>query len=193
MSDDALCPITDLPQPPRIHVIGTTGAGKTTFASALARHLAVPHIELDALNWRPQWEQTPTDEFRAHVAQALADETWIADGNYSKARDIIWARANTIIWLDYPLALILRRLLIRTIRRGLTHQELWGGNHESLGRTMFSRDSILLWALKTYRRRRTEYARLLTQPTVSHICVLHFTHPGSAAAWLSQHNGSPST
>ena len=51
------------------------------------------------------------------------------------------------------------RLLRRTIRRIATQEELWDtGNRESLRGAFFSRDSILLWALKTHRRNRQRFA-----------------------------------
>src|SRR5258707_12396218 len=61
--------------------------------------------------------------------------------------------------LDLPLSLVMWRLLRRTIRRAATREDLWGtGNRESFMRTFFSRQSILLWALKTHRRNREKFA-----------------------------------
>jgi hypothetical protein len=48
------------------------------------------------------------------------------EGNYSILRDLIWAAADTLVWLDYSLALVFGRLLRRTIRRTLAHEMLWG-------------------------------------------------------------------
>jgi hypothetical protein len=51
------------------------------------------------------------------------------------------------------------RLLRRTAWRVATREELWGtGNRETLGNAFFSRQSILLWALKTHRRNREKFA-----------------------------------
>ncbi len=85
----------------RINVVGVTGSGKTTLARRLSDRLDIPHVELDALFWGPGWTETPDDVFRERVRQALAGERWVVDGNYSRIRDIIWPRADTIIWLDY--------------------------------------------------------------------------------------------
>jgi adenylate kinase family enzyme len=170
----------------RIAVIGTACSGKTTLAAHLAQKLGVRHIELDALNWQPNWTQTPTDVFRARVADALNTDTWVVDGNYCKVRDIVWTRADTIIWLDYPLPVILVRLFRRTVRRVVTREELWNGNRETLRGTLLSRDSLLLWALKTYRRRRRETPMWLARPEHQHLMLIHLTSPRAADRWLAQ-------
>ena len=170
----------------RIVVIGTTCSGKTTLAAQLAHRLGVQHIELDALNWQPNWTQIPTDEFRALVADTLSTDAWVLDGNYSKSRDIVWPRADTIIWLDYPLPVILTRLFKRTLRRVFTREELWNGNRETLRGTLLSRDGLLAWALKTYRRRRKETPLRLARPEYQHLTLIHLTSPQAADHWLAQ-------
>jgi len=112
----------------RISVVGTTGSGKTTFARELAQRLGVPHVELDALHWEPNWTEAPLEVFRARVDLALRGEAWVIDGNYSKVRDIIWSRADTVVWLDYALPIILWQLLKRTLKRVFIREELWGKN-----------------------------------------------------------------
>ncbi len=90
-----------VPLPRKIVVIGSTGSGKTTLALRISEQLQIPHIELDALYWGPNWTETPQDIFREKVAVALAGDEWVVDGNYTKTYDIVWGRADTIIWLDY--------------------------------------------------------------------------------------------
>jgi adenylate kinase family enzyme len=175
-----------LSQPPtgqRIVVIGTTCSGKTTLAAQLAQRLDVGHVELDALHWQPNWTETSLDAFRARVTDALSPSKWVVDGNYSKVRDIVWARADTIIWLDYTLPVILVRLTKRTLRRIITREELWNGNRETLRGTLLRRDSLLLWALKTHRRRRREIPIWLARPEHQHLTVIHLTSPRAADRW----------
>ena len=125
---------------PRIVVVGTTGSGKTVLAGRVAQQLGIRHVELDALHWGPDWEPAPLAVFRQWTAEALNGDAWVVDGNYSKVRDITWARAQTVVWLDYPLVVTLARLSCRTVRRSLTHEELWSGNREELWRALTSRD-----------------------------------------------------
>ena len=168
----------------RIVVVGTTGSGKTTLASELAQQLEVPHVELDALHWEPGWTEAPTDLFRERVTRALSGEAWVTDGNYSAVRDIVWSRADTIVWLDYSLPTILYRLTRRTFRRAFTREELWSGNKERILTQFLSRDSIFLWALKTYRRRRREYPELLSSPEHTHLHLIHLHSPPQERRFL---------
>lgn len=169
----------------RIAVVGSTGSGKTTLARQLARQLSLAHVELDALHWDPNWTQAPTPVFRARTAAALAGSAWAVDGNYSKVRDIVWARAGIVIWLDYALPLILWRLSRRTLWRLLTRVELWNGNREHFREVFFSRDSIILWALTTYRRRRREYPTLFARPEYAHLAVVQLRAPRSTRRLLA--------
>jgi adenylate kinase family enzyme len=169
----------------RVVVVGVTGAGKTTFAQALARQLGVPYVELDALHWGPNWTMPETKEFRARVAPATARPTWVIDGNYARVRDLVWGRADTLVWLDYALPLILWRLFWRTVRRANRRQELWNGNRESLAKAFLSRESLFLWALKTYPRNRATYPRALASPDYAHLRLVRLRNPGEATAWLA--------
>src|SRR5205809_1832315 len=89
--------------PRRVVVVGTTGSGKTTLAGRLAQRLGVPHVELDALHWEANWVEAGDEVFRERAARALTGSAWVVDGNYSKVRDIVWGRADMVVWLDYPL------------------------------------------------------------------------------------------
>lgn len=168
----------------RIAVVGTSGSGKTTTAQHISRILGIPHIELDALYWQENWTETPTARFRAKVEAALIGESWVIDGNYSKVRDVVWSKADTVIWLDYSLLLTLWRINKRTLRRSLTRQTLWHGNRETLWKHFFTRDSLYWWVLKTYSRRKREYPELFAQPDYAHLQVLHFCTPRQTQTWL---------
>ena len=169
----------------RIIVVGTTGAGKTTLALELSRRLGYPHIELDAMYWGPNWTPAPTDVFRQGVAQALSGVAWVADGNYRRARDVIWARADTLVWLDYALPVILWQLLRRALRRVVTQEELWGGNRETWRGQFLSRDSLFLWALTSHPRHSREYPVLVAQPEYAHLSVARLRSPRATREWLA--------
>lgn len=170
--------------PRRIVVVGTTGSGKSTLAGVLAKRLDCPHVELDALHWDPNWTMAPLEVFRTRVADAVAGESWVADGNYSKAAELIWSRAELLVWLDYPLPLVLARLVRRTAHRWLTRQELWNGNRERL-RDHFSRDSLFLWALNAHGRHRREFPARLARPEYAHLKAIHLRSPRETDTWLS--------
>jgi len=171
-------------RPRRVVVVGSTGAGKTTFARTLAAALGVPHIELDAIHWGPVWTPLPAEAFRRQVIAATDGPGWVADGNYSVVRDLLWARADTLVWLDYAPWVVARRLIWRTLRRGIMREELWNGNRESLLRQLFSRDSLFLWAIRTYRRRRREYTALLGRPEYTHLRVVRLRSARAAEQWM---------
>lgn len=167
----------------RITVVGTSASGKTTLARRLAEALDIPHIELDALFWQPDWTPAHQEDLRARVTEALAGDAWIVDGNYSAVRDIIHARADTLIWLDYSLPLVLWRVTSRTTRRLITRAELWNGNRESL-RSVFSRDSIILWALTSWGKNRHRYDALFAQPDAVRFQLIHLRSPRETRRWL---------
>ncbi len=169
----------------RISVIGVSGSGKTTTAAQIAHRLEIPHVELDALYWGSNWREAPLELFRERVTRALRGAAWVVDGNYSKVRDIVWGRADTVVWLDYALLVIMWQLVRRTLQRSLTQEELWSGNRESLRRAFFDRESILLWALETFGRRRREYPALLNQSAHAHLIVVRLRSPRATREWLS--------
>ncbi|UBF29358.1 ATP-binding cassette domain-containing protein [Kovacikia minuta CCNUW1] len=167
----------------RIAIVGTSGAGKTTLARQISQQMGIPHVELDALHWQPNWVETPTEVFQIQVAEALSGDRWVVDGNYNKVRHVIWSRADTIVWLDYPFPVVLGRLLKRTVWRVTTRQELWNGNREGLRET-FSQDSILLWMIRTHWQHRKTYPLLFQQPEYAHLKVVRLSSPQAAQQWL---------
>jgi hypothetical protein len=168
----------------RINVVGSSNAGKTTMARALAMRLGIEHVELDALYWGPGWRPVPIDEFRARVADALAGPEWVADGGYQIARDITWSRADTIVWLDFPLHVILRRWAGRTIRRIRSQDEFWPGtgNRESLRNALLP-GGLVWWILRHHRgKRQRTAARLAARPDLE---VIRLRSPAEAERWLA--------
>jgi adenylate kinase family enzyme len=148
----------------RVAIVGASGNGKTTLGRELARRLDVPFVELDALHHGPNWAEPPLEEFRASVAEATAGDGWVVDGGYErKLGGIVLDRADTIVWLDLPLPVILGRLLRRTLRRIRTREELWAGNRESWRGAFWGGESLFAWTIKTHYRRRRE---VLTGPNV---------------------------
>ena len=153
----------------RINVVGSSGSGKSTLAQHLARALALPYIELDALFWQPNWTPAPDPTFLAGITSALSAPGWVLDGNYDRTRSIKWANVEVVIWLDLPAWRILLQVLTRTLRRSLKGEVLWAGNRETLRKALFSRDSILLWAITSLGPIRRRYQAVMADPNWSHI------------------------
>jgi adenylate kinase family enzyme len=168
----------------RIAIVGTTASGKTTLARQIAAKLNIPRVELDSLHWQANWIPFPTDVFREKVSRATDGDCWITDGNYSKARDIVWGRADTLIWLAYPLPTILYRLTKRTLHRVITREKLWGTNTERWQNAFLSHDSLYIWVFKTYWRHRREYPELLQQPEYAHLQLIRLNSPRESERWL---------
>jgi adenylate kinase family enzyme len=155
----------------RISVVGNSGSGKTTLAAAIAAALNVPHLELDAVFHQAGWQPLETGLFRARVAEFVAADGWVVDGNYDKVRDLVWERADTVVWIDLPRHVVMRQLVSRTLRRMMTRQELWNGNTESW-RYLFCLDperSILVWAWTAHRKYVHRYAEARQDPANRHL------------------------
>jgi adenylate kinase family enzyme len=167
----------------RVVVVGTSGSGKTTLAAAIAARVAAPHVELDAVYWGPGW--TPRSDFAERVRAIVADEAWVIDGGYAAVRPLIWPRADTIVWIDYPMRVVFNRVLRRTLRRCWRREALWNGNAERMWTQLTSRESILLWVINTWRRRRRDYPVLLASPLAAHARRVRLRTPAATARWLA--------
>jgi len=168
----------------RIAVVGTSCSGKTHFTKRLTNRLQISHIELDKLYWGPNWTPVETDDFRERVDHATLASTWACDGNYHSVRDMIWKRADTIVWLNYPFSVVYSRAVRRTFTRCFKKTKLYSDNQESFRKTLFSRDSMLLWVLRTYWKHRNEYPALFQAKEWSHLNVVLLRNPKEAERFL---------
>lgn len=117
----------------RIAIIGSGGSGKSTVARQLGDILTLPVIHLDAFFWQPDWVETPQEEWRAVQQRFVQQERWIIDGNYSSTFDIRFARADTLIFLDFPRLLCMYRVLKRSLMyRGKTRPDMNEGCPERI-------------------------------------------------------------
>jgi hypothetical protein len=169
----------------RAVVQGTSGSGKTTFSTALAARMGVPHIELDALHHGPNWTEASSVELQERVLAAIeATDRWVVDGNYErKFGDLVLERADTVVWLDLPLHVCLARLWRRTSGRIRDDVELWNGNKESWRGALWGTESLFVWTVRSHvHRRRTFPAHLERLPQLD---VVRLRSATEADAWLA--------
>ncbi len=159
----------------RISVVGCSGSGKTTLSRALAARLGVPHLEVDALNHQAGWTPRHPDELRADLAAFVAGDRWVVDGNYVHlgVGDLVWPRADTVLWVDPPRQVVMRQVIHRTLRRVATREVLWNGNREPWT-NLYSLDperNIIAWAWTRFPEYRARYARAAGDGTWAHLDV----------------------
>ncbi|QQM45657.1 P-loop NTPase family protein [Streptomyces liliifuscus] len=167
----------------RILVAGITGAGKTTMAQALSARLRLPFHEMDSLVFNgPDWAVDP--DLHQQVAKIAAAPAWIFDSfGHPEVRDLLWTSADTVIWLDYPRAVVMPRVLRRSLRRTLLRERVFGGNVETLS-SWFSGDHPAWSSWTQYEARRAEINRRTTDPRFAPLNVVHLRSPREATAWL---------
>lgn len=99
----------------RILLIGSPGSGKSTLARALGARFHLPVTHLDRLWWQPGWVELGAEKFRPLVAEIVARDKWVIDGNYSNTWDLRMPRADTIVWMDLPRRVCLWRVFRRAV------------------------------------------------------------------------------
>ena len=168
----------------RVAVVGAVGCGKTTLAREIARRIDAPHIELDALRYQQGWVVEADETFRGKVVAYVGTDRWVIDGNYADVQDLIWLRAQLLVWIDFRLPVLLWRLLRRTFRRLWRREEFFNSNREQF-RRVFSSQSILIWAIRSHGQRRRRYEELLTRARCAHLQVIRLRSPSAVRVWLA--------
>jgi len=177
----------------RVSVVGTSGAGKSAVASDLARLLGAVFLELDSVQHQADWTPLPTAQFRARVAAVASAETWVIDGNYSSVQDLVWARADTLAWLDLPRRVVMRRVIWRTLRRVGGRVELWNGNRERWRNffTLDKEESVIVWAWQTHASTRARYEAAMTDPLYARLRFIRLRRPAEVRRFLRETEHSP--
>ena len=138
------------------------------------RGRAFTNVELDGFKHQPGWKELPTDAFADRVRVAIATDGWVVDGNYSAVRDLVWSRADTVIWLDLSRPVVMWQVVGRTLRRAVTREELWNGNREPLGNflTLEPEESVIAWAWTRHRVYRERYELAMRDPRWAHLRIV---------------------
>lgn len=143
----------------RVLVGGISGAGKSTLPRVLARRLQVLYVELDALHHGPGWVKRPS--FCADVDHFSAARDWVTAEQYQRfLGDLLWTRADSLVWPDLPRPVVMQRVIGRSLARVLDRRELWNGNREDL-RAWLDPGHPIRWVWSRYDERRAEYAARL--------------------------------
>jgi adenylate kinase family enzyme len=169
----------------RVIVVGAPGSGKSTLAHRLAAVLDCPHVVLDGLWWGPNWTGVGPEVFGEQVRAETEGERWVADGNYFSqgSREVLWPRADTIIWLDLPPRITVPRVIRRTLSRSLRRRELWHGNRERFGRILDS-DSIIRFAWRAHPGYGLRYEGMDADPDLAHLTWVRLRSPREARRWM---------
>ena len=174
----------------KINVVGTSGSGKSALARKLAETLSIEYIEMDALFWGRNWQLPSDEEFFLHLRKAIKGEKWVLDGNYTRTIPIKWRSVDTVIWIDFSFIRTLTQSVKRAVIRIILKKEIWPdtGNTESFKMTFLSRDSILLWMIKTFRKNRSKYEEMMQGDRFGHIRFIRLKSPGACSRFLGRIN-----
>jgi energy-coupling factor transporter ATP-binding protein EcfA2 len=174
--------------PKRILLLGKSGSGKSTLGKTLSALLNIEHIEMDRIFWKPNWVKKPQDEMRVEVDERVrADGEWIVDGNYRFLADITWQRAELIIWLDYPILVVLWRLILRSLWRIWTGAKVCGDNYES-GAALFwpTREyNILLCCIGEMEKHNNDYPKYMKEYGAADKIII-FKQQAELDGWLEK-------
>lgn len=172
----------------RIVVVGSSGSGKTTFARRLARVLSLPYLELDSVFHRGGWNRLEGEQFRDEVARFAEGSRWVADGNYTSqgTREVLWPRADTVVWLDLPKQVVMWRVIARTLRRVVTREQLWEGVREPWS-NLYSADperNIIVWAWTRFDHTRDKFEARIQDGDWDHAAVHRLRSQADADRFL---------
>jgi adenylate kinase family enzyme len=168
-----------------VSIQGISGSGKTTMGRALAGRLNVRHLETDALVHGPDWTETPDAELRTVIEPILRSDGWVVDSDYRrKLGTLVLESADTVVWLDLPLRVCMRRLWGRTLPRIRNREELWNGNRESWRAAFFGWDSLFVYAIRKHFGHRRRFTELLARPELAHLELVRLRSPAEVEEWL---------
>jgi hypothetical protein len=163
----------------RILVIGASGSGKSTLARRLSELLGLPYFPTDPFYWEADWKLASDEHVMRQLVNVVEHETWILDGNFEDRRELVWGRADCIIWLDYSLPTVISRVVLRNLRWLVTRQRVWSGNVMSLSRAI----SGICHAANSYATKKARYPGYLA--AFPAITVHHFQTSRETEAWLA--------
>lgn len=171
----------------RISVVGASGSGKTVLARELADLRRLPLHELDRLRRDAAGLEVDEAQFIKQVEVLVEGGRWIIDGHYRSVRAMVWARADLVIWLDYPLHVTAGRLLRRFADKKFGRSAVSQSNKARSGT---SPGQSVGWAHRVRRilrnlKERQDYGRILNDPATGNFTLVRLGSPGATRRWVS--------
>jgi adenylate kinase family enzyme len=162
----------------RVLIIGPCGSGKSTLARELAPRMGLPLIHMDQLGWQAGWVETGKAELSASLAEVVAKDAWLIEGNYGSVLAPRLARADAVIYLDFPIRLCLWRLLKRiATHRGRARPDMPEGCPERF-------DPAFFWYVMNWNRG----PRVRTEATLTGYTgtLIRLQSPHALADWRAR-------
>lgn len=166
-------------------LFGPPASGKSTIAKKLSASLSIPHTDLDEILFTEKGP-LPLDEFRGEAETVTRGDSWVVEGNYSKLADVVWHRADVLVWLDLPLSLVVRRIVCRSLRQLAGLDTSTQAQRLTWNRAFFGRRSMLRTAIRKYRNNRPRYAQQVAETAALGVRVVRVRSGREADAWLRQ-------
>lgn len=136
----------------RILVVGTSGSGKSTVAQKIAARFNLPYFASDPFYWEGNWKTVPSERVREKLHKVIEQDAWVLDGNFDDEWELVWKRADCLVWLDYSLPVILGQVILRNLRWLISGETIWSGNRMTLRRMVSGiRHTIHSYPLKKER------------------------------------------
>jgi adenylate kinase family enzyme len=167
----------------RTIIFGSTGVGKSTMVRRIAEEFSLPVIDIDSLRRDAGKSATPEETFSNLVTESVKGNAWIIDGSYNSVQDIIWPRAEAIVWLDFSFWVFLSRLVKRSLYRIFIRKK---SERPVKGRYQpaSERASNYLRAIFTGSQRRKRYFATLYNFKNAHLHIIRLSSPEEATIWL---------
>ncbi|MER6775267.1 adenylate kinase [Streptomyces bacillaris] len=174
----------------RVALFGAPATGKSTLARRLSAELGVPHTDLDEILFTPLGP-LPLEDFRRQAAAVTATGGWIVEGNFAKLADVVWHRADLLVWLDFPLPLILYRITRRSLRQLAGREDSPQARRLTWNSAFFGRRSLLRTAIRKYRANRPRYARQVAETAALGVEVVRLRSPREVRNWMQRTAEAP--
>ena len=148
-------------------------------------------VEIDAVHHLAGWEPNPN--FVADMTAALDIPDWVCDGNYRPVEEVVRGNADIIVCFDLPRRQVMRQVVVRTIRRFVTREELWNGNREPASNffRLAPEENIIRWTWKYHGHRKRRMEESERTGAWNHAQVVWIRSHAEADAWLDSLSSPP--